>query len=233
MSSVMPELNFNFKQEDEHGTHDVHINALSSSRNVSAAETTPISTSTIPSTVMPMPMPTTSFHAPSGVNSGPQPALLHESEHVGEVPHPSNISALSQRKSDVLYAAPNGTLRSNTHEEGGALVGHSHVALTQAVVESLFEGTGRKKDSAVPTPTEFRAALVEMKKAACAKMRRQRNEARAEADRLQQALSALVGTRTSVRNRSSAHDDGDETEESGGGEPGSNVVNVSHREWSH
>lgn len=106
----------------------------------------------------------------------------------------------------------------------------AHIALTQAVIESLFDGAGRKK-GAIPTPTEFRTALAELKREACIKLRRQRNKARAKVVRLQMAVTALVETRPSDGKRSFAHDDSDDSDESDDEGTESNAVNVSHREW--
>lgn len=74
---------------------------------------------------------------------------------------------------------------------------NAQAALVAAVVEALFPtGTG-KKDAEIPTPAEFRAALHDVKESARHKAKRQRNEAREEVIRLQNAISLLVGSKTS------------------------------------
>lgn len=78
----------------------------------------------------------------------------------------------------------------------------AQAALSSAVVEMMFSGSNsRRKEGAIPTPVEFRAALNEVKEFVRAKAKRQRDEARAECRKLQEAISVLVGTRpTSGRN---------------------------------
>lgn len=131
----------------------------------------------------------------------------------------------------MLYTVSHGTERTSTQEVVGTMLDHAHVALTQAVIESLFDGIGRKKEGPIPTPTEFRNALTEVKRAACAKLKRQRNRARADVERLQLAVTALVESRSSVGKRSTAHDNGEDSDESDDGGMTSNAVNVSYREW--
>lgn len=103
---------------------------------------------------------------------------------------------------------------------GGRLLGGEDVnevtraqaALAQAVVEELF--VGRKKEGVIPTPGEFRAALREMRETVKAKWKRQRNDARAESARLQDAISLLVSGRGAGREREEV--DSEESEEDRG-----------------
>lgn len=78
----------------------------------------------------------------------------------------------------------------------------AQAALTSAVIEMMFSGSNsRRKEGAIPTPAEFRAALKEIKEFARAKAKRQRDEARAERGKLQEAISVLVGTRPTTSGR--------------------------------
>lgn len=80
----------------------------------------------------------------------------------------------------------------------------AQAALTSAVIEMMFSGSNsRRKEGAIPTPAEFRAALNEVKEFARAKAKRQRDEARAERGKLQEAISVLVGTRPTSSGRNS------------------------------
>lgn len=69
-------------------------------------------------------------------------------------------------------------------------------ALVSAVIEALFSPSAAKKEADIPTPAEFRAALQDVKESARHKAKRQRNEARDEVIRLQNAISLLVGSKT-------------------------------------
>ncbi|KAI0567181.1 hypothetical protein FGB62_4g240 [Gracilaria domingensis] len=84
----------------------------------------------------------------------------------------------------------------------------AHAALSAAVVEALFSD-GRKKDGPVPTPTEFRLALRDMKDQARIKSKKQRDEARAKCVRLENAIASLVST-GSVRHVEVDSDDSEE-----------------------
>lgn len=94
-----------------------------------------------------------------------------------------------------MYAAGNGApriLTGHTEMNGHMADMSRHVALTEAVDEALFAGSGRSKAGPVPSPAEFRAALKEVKDFARVRVKRQRDEARLEVDRLQNAISLLV-----------------------------------------
>lgn len=116
---------------------------------------------------------------------------------------------------DLLYANAN-SQRMLSHEDVGGQLDRANAALVAAVVESLFTGTHRKKDGAIPSPAEFRAALHDMKENARAKAKRQRDEARAHVNRLNSAISYLVGTRTTApdqRNQGESDDTDDELQD--------------------
>ena len=115
---------------------------------------------------------------------------------------------------DILYASANNQ-RIIAPDEMGSGLERANAALAAAVVESLFVAQSRKKDGPVPTPAEFRAALQEARDNARNKAKRQRNEARAETQRLQNAISYLVGSK-SVAGRTGEIESDDSEEEYNG-----------------
>lgn len=113
-----------------------------------------------------------------------------------------------------------------------ASINRANAALANAVVESLFTATSRKMEGSVPTPSEFRFALYDAKEAARAKAKRQRNEARAESGRLQQALSVLVASTSSFATTPLSRGVDTDSDESGGDLGNVNHINTK-REWPH
>lgn len=146
-------------------------------------------------------------HIPTGIVTGinASPAALHTTAMESVVPMRNallndrsrgvtHVDALSPRTTDILYASNQRML----HEELPGGLDRANAALAAAVIEALFSGPHRKKDGPVPTPAEFRTALQDEKEYARNKAKRQRNEARATSARLQNAISMLVGSRSSA-----------------------------------
>lgn len=106
----------------------------------------------------------------------------------------------------------------------------AYAALTNAVIEALFTGTQRRKEGAIPTPAEFRAALMDAKENARSKAKRQRNDALEETSRLQQAISVLVGTRT--YNGAHSRPVEPESDDSGDDLAGMSSVPSGRRDWT-
>lgn len=112
---------------------------------------------------------------------------------------------------------------------------NAQAALVAAVIEALFPHGGGKKEAEIPTPAEFRAALQEIKESARNKAKRQRNEAKEEVVRLQNAISLLVGSKTSGAGGGGGHGRGMESVESDeSDDEGRLHVSVGgRREWSN
>lgn len=137
-------------------------------------------------------------------------ALLNErSRAVG------HMGALSPATTDILYANNQRILAHDGLPDGSTSLERAHAALAGAVIEALFSGPNRKKEGSVPTPAEFRAALHEAKDSVRSKAKRQRNEARAESQRLQNAISFLVGSRSVGGNRGVEGESDDSDDELG------------------
>lgn len=147
----------------------------------------------------------------SGVPVTVRSAILNDPRSVATVPRTMGLvhaashavnSATMSPATDILYAS--GSAQRLLHQQpeeltspATASLNRAYAELAFAVMEAMFPpALGRKKDGHVPTPGEFRAALQDIKEAARCKAKRQRNEARAEAARLQNAISVLVTTKT-------------------------------------
>lgn len=112
--------------------------------------------------------------------------------------------------------------RENERDRDGA---RENAELVNAVIESMFSGvSGHSMAGVVPTPAEFRNALHDVKEIVRAKAKRQRNEARAETSKLQQAISVLVQTRPVAAHQTTSNAMAEvDSEESGDDEVGASV----------
>lgn len=137
------------------------------------------------------PLRTTLLTDPRTVQQNPRTIPLQATATPVQVPTAS-LSA----SADMLYAtAPTQRMLHSAEELASSVSERAHAALTAAVVEAMFpQGSARKKEGAIPTPAEFRAALLDIKEVARSKAKRQRNEARAECTRLHNAISLLVAS---------------------------------------
>lgn len=163
--------------------------------------------------------------------------LTNVPERIGQRPV-SHIGALATG-ADMMYAGSQRLLQQDelgqaAPDRVNVVMDNTYMALANEVVESLFTGTSRKREASVPTPTEFRAALQDMKESIKAKANRQRNEARAETARLQEAISVLVGSRSSFATSAAPQRSVDaDSDESGDELGGVNQVNTPRRDWTH
>ena len=132
---------------------------------------------------------------------------------------------------ELLY--PNGQrILQQQHEEVNTHLDRANAALAAAVNEALFSGTTRKKEGAIPTPAEFRAALQDMKDAARAKAKRQRDEARVEVASLKSAISFLVESRSGAeRANQSQQPDSDDSDEELPDDVAPPLANARRSEW--
>lgn len=147
----------------------------------------------------------------SGVPATVRSSILNDPRSVAAVPRTMGLvhaashavtSATMSPATDILYAS--GSAQRLLHQQpeeltspATASLNRAYAELAFAVMEAMFPpGLGRRKDGHVPTPAEFRAALQDIKETARCKAKRQRNEARAESTRLQNAISLLVTSKT-------------------------------------
>lgn len=156
--------------------------------------------------------------SPAALNSSVDPgvvpatvrsAMLNDPRNVAATPRSIGLShshavasaTLSPATTDLLYAsAPTQRLLHQQQDElsspATAALNRANAQLAYAVIEAMFPTGSGRKDGHVPTPAEFRTALQEIKEAARSKAKRQRNEARAESSRLQNAISLLVASKS-------------------------------------
>lgn len=191
----------------------------------------------------------------SSVDPGVVPAtvrsvILKDHRSVAATPRsigiaPSHVvasAALSPATTDILYAGgssqrllphPTDDL---TSPNGAGSLERANAALAAAVVEALFPpGSGRKKEGQVPTPAEFRVALQEVKETARNKAKRQRNEARAESTRLQNAISLLVTSKSIGGGNERPVDavESDDSEDDIGAHVGNHMPTARRNDWSN
>lgn len=169
--------------------HDSSVPSMSPSRHLTANVVSSINPSPI---TAPSPSPGIQNAPADSVVPNPMRSVLLPSDRpmMRSLAH---VETVSPRATDILYS--NNPRLITTHEDFQSPVDQANTALVSAVIESLFTGTSRKMEGPIPTPAEFRAALNDIKEAARAKSKRQRNEARAESAKLHEALAVLVGSR--------------------------------------
>lgn len=196
VANSVPDLQYKPETYNDH-SHSDRRNILSPAQLPKPIPSTPFSVTTAPPNDMPT-VSSTILLASNGVDSGLQQKFLSKYIQNGIVSKPPQVSVLSQQPIDIPHAPVGIAAHVDDRNESVTHTEQAQSALVQAVVEAMFNGTGRKKEGIIPTPAEFRAALADIKQLACGRIKRQRNEARAEAGRLQLALSALVGPRSST-----------------------------------
>lgn len=190
----------------------------------------------------------------SSVDAGVVPgavrsAILNDPRTVAATPRSIGIApshavasaALSPATTDILYAG--GSAQRLLHQPTDDLTSpatasleRANAALASAVIEAMFPpGSGRKKDGPVPTPAEFRAALHDTKETARNKTKRQRNEARAESARLQNAISLLVASKTigGANDRTVDAVESDDSDDDMATHVGNHMTTPRRHEWSN
>lgn len=230
--------------------HDSTMPTMSSPRHISTNEVSGMNASSISGPSPPSGMHTSALD--SVVPNAMQAGLVTAVDRGGQrtIAH---IGSLSPGTADGLYSGSQRLFQPDDLQQSGSGVTdrvnvgaggeHATSVLANAVVETLFTGSCRKKEGPVPTPGEFRAALQDFKESIKAKANRQRNEARAETARLQEAISVLVGSRTSFASKEEPFNNGlpprttdADSDESGDDFAGANPVNsvnASRRDWNH
>lgn len=176
-------------------------------------------------------------------------AILNDPRTVAATPRSIGIApthtvasaALSPATTDILYSS--GSAQRLLHQPtddltnpAAASLERANAALASAVIEAMFPpGSGRKKDGPVPTPAEFRAALHEVKEAARNKAKRQRNEARAESNKLQKAISVLVASKAmgDVNEQTVDALESDDSEDDMAAHVGNHMAQPRRNEWSN